>query len=34
MALTVLGGVAVVAVAGLTMWLRFLLDELGRPGPG
>jgi hypothetical protein len=34
MALAVLGGVAVVGVAGFTMWLRFLLNELGRPGPG
>jgi hypothetical protein len=32
--LAVLGAVAVVGLGVALIWTRFLLDELGKPGPG
>jgi hypothetical protein len=33
-ALAILGAVAVVGLGAVLVWARFLLDELGQPGPG
>ena len=29
----IIGGITVAGVIGLMNWTRFLLDELGQPGP-